>query len=55
MLWYAVVNQVAAVDYMGAVLVDGHRAGPSPAVLIGIAAALLAAAAAIRGARHATR
>ncbi|HEV7712151.1 MAG TPA: hypothetical protein VGP16_28440, partial [Asanoa sp.] len=54
-LWYAVVNQVAAVDYMGAVFVDGHRAGPSPALLAGIAAAMLAAAAAIGGARHATR
>ena len=54
-LWYAVVNQVAAVDYMGAVFVDGHRAGPSPSVLTGIAVAMLATAAAVRAARHASR
>jgi hypothetical protein len=54
-LWYAIVNQVAAVDFMGAVLVDGHRPGPSPAVIAGLSAGLLAIAVTIRALRHATR
>ena len=29
-LWYAAVNQLAAADYMGTVLVNGRPAGPSP-------------------------
>ena len=54
-LWYAVVNHVAAADYMGTVLVSGRPAGPAPALAGGVALAMLAAAFAIRGVRHATR
>jgi hypothetical protein len=55
LLWYAVVNQVAAVDYMGTVLVDGHRAGPAPLLTAGVSVAMLALASTIRAVRHATR
>ena len=54
-LWYAAVNQVPATDYMGIVLVDGYRAGPSPSLIAGVSLALLAIAITIRAARHATR
>ena len=54
-LWYAVVNHVAAADYMGTVLVRGRPAGPGPELVGGVALAMLAAAFAIRGLRHATR
>jgi hypothetical protein len=54
-LWYAVVNQVGAVDYMGTVLVNGHRAGPSPSLIAGISLAMLSIAFTIRVTRHATR
>jgi hypothetical protein len=54
-LWYAVVNHVAAADYMGTVLVNGRPAGPAPALTGGVALAMLAAAFAVRGVRHATR
>ncbi len=54
-LWYAVVNHVAAADYMGTVLVRGRPAGPGPALVGGVALAMLAAAFAIRGLRHASR
>ena len=54
-LWYAVVNHVAAADYMGTVLVRGRPAGPSPAVVAGAGLAMLAVAFAIRALRHATR
>lgn len=55
LLWYAVVNQLGAADYMGTVLVHGHPAGPSPLLVAGVAVAMLAAAFAIRAAQHATR
>ena len=42
-LWYAVVNHVAAADYMGTVLVRGRPAGPGPALVGGVALAMLAA------------
>ncbi|WP_220505257.1 ABC transporter permease [Microbispora sp. H10830] len=54
-LWYLAVNGTAAVDYMGAVRVEGLPAGPSPLVVAVLAAALLCAALAVRTARHATR
>jgi hypothetical protein len=54
-LWYAVVNQVAAVDYMGTVRAGGHPAGPSPLVIAGLALAMLSIAFTIRATRHARR
>ncbi|MFF7456436.1 hypothetical protein [Kitasatospora sp. NPDC008115] len=41
-LWYLVVNQVAAVDFMGAVHRDGRLAGPSPVLVTALTLALLA-------------
>ncbi|MDR0346474.1 MAG: hypothetical protein LBI49_25820, partial [Nocardiopsaceae bacterium] len=55
LLWYAAVNQLAAANYMGTVLVHGHPAGPSPLLIAGAALAMLTAAFAIRAAHHATR
>jgi hypothetical protein len=54
-LWYAAVNQVKGADYMGTVLVNGRPAGPSPALVAGIALVMLTATFAIRVIRHATR
>ena len=54
-LWYAAVNQVEAADYMGTVLAGGRPAGPSPALIAGISAAMLAITFIIRAARHAWR
>jgi hypothetical protein len=55
LLWYAAVNQVAAADYMGTVLVDGRPAGPSPLLTAGVSLAMLAITFTIRAAQHATR
>jgi hypothetical protein len=55
LLWYAAVNQVAAVDYMGTVLVNGRPAGPSPLLTAGVSLAMLAITITTRGAQHATR
>jgi hypothetical protein len=54
-LWYAMVNQVAAADYAGTVLVNGHPAGPPPALVGGVAFAMLCIAVVVRAVRHATR
>jgi hypothetical protein len=54
-LWYAVVNHVAAADYMGTVLVRGRPAGPGPALVGGVALAMLGVTFAIRAVRHAAR
>lgn len=54
-LWYTAVNQVAAADYMGTVLVDGRPAGPSPLLIAGGSLAMLTVALVIRAVRHATR
>jgi hypothetical protein len=54
-LWYAAVNQVAAADYMGTVLVGGRPAGPSPVVIAALALALLTLTFVIRGTQHARR
>jgi len=54
-LWYAAVNQVAAADYMGTVLVNGRPAGPSPLLTAGVSLAMLTIAITIRAARHAAR
>jgi hypothetical protein len=55
LLWYAAVNQVAAADYMGTVLVNGRPAGPSPLLTAGVSLAMLAIAITVRTAQHATR
>ncbi len=54
-LWYAAVNQLAAADYMGTVLIHGRPAGPSVLLVAGIAVAMLAVTFGIRALRHATR
>src|SRR6266487_946550 len=55
LLWYAAVNQVAAADYMGTVLVNGRPAGPSPSLIAAISLAMLSITSSIRAARHAAR
>jgi hypothetical protein len=54
-VWYAAVNQLAAADYMGTILVHGHPAGPAPPLTAGAALAMLAVTFAIRATQHATR
>ncbi|HEY3904144.1 MAG TPA: hypothetical protein VGM14_09605 [Streptosporangiaceae bacterium] len=54
-LWYAAVNQVAAADYMGTVLVHGRPAGPGPLSVAALAGALFAGCLAIRAAQQAAR
>ena len=54
-LWYAAVNQVAAADYMGTVLINSRPAGPSPLLISGLALALLAVAFIIGATRQARR
>ncbi|WP_030232157.1 ABC transporter permease [Streptomyces sp. NRRL S-350] len=41
-IWYILVNNVAALDFMGAVRVDGKPAGPSPLLVTALSAAMLA-------------
>jgi hypothetical protein len=55
LLWYAAVNQLAAADYMGTVLVNGPPAGPSPPLIAGISAAMIAVTFAIQAAGQARR
>jgi hypothetical protein len=55
LLWYAAVNQLAAADYMGTVLVNGRPAGPSPLLIAGISAAMIAVTFAIQTAGQARR
>ncbi|MHB1592935.1 MAG: hypothetical protein ACYCO9_17035 [Streptosporangiaceae bacterium] len=54
-LWYAAVNQLAAADYMGTVLIHGRPAGPSAPLVAGAAVGMLAVTFGIRALRHATR
>ncbi|MBP0448781.1 hypothetical protein J5Y04_04385 [Kitasatospora sp. RG8] len=54
-LWYLVVNQVAALDYMGAVRTAGHLAGPGPLLVLAAALALLATAFVAGAARREVR
>ena len=54
-LWYAAVNQLAAADYMGTVLVHGRPAGPSALLVAVTAIAMLAVTSGVRAIRHATR
>ncbi|MEU6236504.1 hypothetical protein [Kitasatospora sp. NPDC047058] len=54
-LCYLVVNQVAALDFMGAVRTAGHPAGPGPLLVAAAALALLAAAFLAAAARREVR
>ncbi|NKR80584.1 hypothetical protein GS491_26025 [Rhodococcus hoagii] len=54
-IWYAVLNGVAAVDVMGALRTDESLAGPSPLLSFGVGAALIAATALVQEIRHARR
>ncbi|WP_327675121.1 hypothetical protein [Kitasatospora sp. NBC_00458] len=54
-LWYLVVNQVAALDFMGAVRRAGQPAGPSPLLVAAVALALLGTALLTASARRAAR
>ncbi|WP_455749085.1 hypothetical protein [Kitasatospora purpeofusca] len=54
-LWYLVVNQIAAADFMGAVRRAGHPAGPSPVLVTAVTLSLLTAALLTRTARRALR
>jgi hypothetical protein len=56
MLWYAVVNGVAAVDFMGAVRDQSNQpAGPNPLLVPAATAALLTLTVLIQEVRHARR
>jgi hypothetical protein len=54
-LWYGAVNQLAAADFMGTVLVHGRPAGPPAPLVAGAALGMLAVTFGIRAGRHATR
>ncbi|MEV7771717.1 hypothetical protein [Kitasatospora sp. NPDC086791] len=41
-IWYILVNNVAALDFMGAVRVNGEPTGPSPLLVTALSAAMLA-------------
>lgn len=43
-LWYMLINDVAALDFMGALRVDGHPAGPPAALVTGVAMGLFGVA-----------
>lgn len=55
LLWYAVVNSMASVDFMGAIRDGGHPAGPGPLVVSAAAAVLLVVALTTHEIRHARR
>lgn len=55
MIWYAVLNGVAAVDVMGVLRTDGSLSGPSPLFSLGISAVLIAASLLVLEIRHARR
>ncbi len=54
-LWYLVVNQIAAADFMGAVRRAGHPAGPSPVLVTAVTLSLLTVALLTTTARRALR
>ncbi|MGW3040641.1 hypothetical protein ACWC9T_11490 [Kitasatospora sp. NPDC001159] len=41
-IWYILVNNVAALDFMGAVRVNGRPAGPGPLLIVALSAVMLA-------------
>ena len=55
MLWYAVVNSTAPLDFMGALRENGHSPGPGPLVVLVVGATLLAVALMTKEVRHARR
>ena len=55
MLWYMVMNSIAALDFMGAIRENGHLLGPGPLTIIAISTALLAVALVTEEIRHARR
>jgi hypothetical protein len=55
MLWYMVMNSIAALDFMGAIRQNGHPAGPGPLTIIGVSTVLLAVTLLTHEARHARR
>ncbi|MFC8720687.1 hypothetical protein [Kitasatospora sp. NPDC057198] len=54
-LWYALVNNVAALDFMGAVRVGGRPAGPHPLLVAALSAGMLAVVFAVSAARRGVR
>lgn len=54
-IWYAVLNEVAAVDVVGALRTDGSLSGPSPLLSFGVGAVLIAATVLVQEIRHARR
>lgn len=54
-LWYAILNNVAGVDVMGALRDDGRLTGPSPFLVLLVTAVLMAAALLVQEVRHAHR
>ncbi|MEV0127634.1 hypothetical protein AB0H83_04110 [Dactylosporangium sp. NPDC050688] len=54
-LWYLVINDVAALDYMGALRSAGHPAGPPAPLVAAVALALFAVAFGVVRLRHARR
>ncbi|MFC7546501.1 ABC transporter permease [Plantactinospora sp. GCM10030261] len=54
-VWYAIVNDIAAVDVLGALRVDGQPAGPPPLAVVGLAGGLFAVATVVVSIRHARR
>ncbi|MEV4515322.1 hypothetical protein AB0K00_40990 [Dactylosporangium sp. NPDC049525] len=54
-LWYLVINDVAALDFMGALRVHGHPAGPPAPLVAAVAVALFGAAFGAVRLRHARR
>ncbi|MEU9079567.1 hypothetical protein [Kitasatospora sp. NPDC048538] len=51
-LWYLLVNNVSALDFMGAVRPHGRPTGPSPVLVAALSAAMLAAVFAVDTARR---
>lgn len=54
-IWYAVLNGVAAVDVMAVLRTDGSLSGPSPLFVLGISAVLIASSLLVLEFRHARR
>ncbi|CAM2846540.1 ABC transporter permease [Prescottella defluvii] len=54
-IWYAVLNGVAAVDVIGALRTDGSLNGPSPLLSLVVSAVLIAATVLVQEIRHARR
>jgi hypothetical protein len=55
MLWYMVMNSIAALDFMGAIRENGYPSGPGPLTIIGTSTVLLAVALVTEEIRHARR